>query len=157
MAYETLSPKMRELVESISAVHDVRLGAGYKSQSPEQQAKDIEANPQVVVPLVRVHPESGRQALFVTDRICSFAGWNEEETKPLLGYVRDHASRYEFQYRHRWTFNDLMVWDYRCTLHLAVHDYDRAQFRLLYRCSLVDRDLRNPVYVPEREAAAAAV
>ena len=49
--------------------------------------------------------------LFVTDRIRSFAGWTEEETKPLLDYLRAHATRYEFQYRHRWQQGDLLLLD----------------------------------------------
>jgi alpha-ketoglutarate-dependent taurine dioxygenase len=45
-----------------------------------------------------------------------------------------------------------VVWDNRCTLHLAVHDYDPSEFRHLLRISLVDADVRNPVYTPSMEA-----
>ena len=154
-AYETLSPAYRAMIEPLQAVHDIRLGAGYASQTPEQQAKDIELNPPVVLPLVRAHPETGRKALFVTDRIRSFVGMTEEETRPILGFLREHAVRYEFTYRHRWTRGELVMWDNRCALHYAVQDYDRStQFRRMLRCSLVDREARSPVYSQAKDATA---
>ena len=135
MAYETLSPKLKEILEPLAAVHDVTLGAGYGSQDPAQQAIDRERNPPVVHSVIQSHPETGRKFLFVAERIRQFVGLTEEETRPLLRFLLAHATRYEFIYRHRWTVNDLVMWDDRCSLHYAVKDYDRDQLRRVLRTS----------------------
>jgi taurine dioxygenase len=123
-AYETLSPAMQRTIDPLFAVHDVRVGRANKSPKPP-----------VVHPFVRVHPETGRKALYVADRVRNFVGMTEEESKPLVAFLRSHATRYEFVYRHRWTVNDVVLWDNRCSLHYAVQDYD-PEMRMLLRCSL---------------------
>jgi taurine dioxygenase len=136
-AYETLSPTLQGIVESLAAVHDVTLSPGYALGTPEQQAKDKARMPPVVHPVVRIHPETGRKALYVAERIRNFVGMSEEETRPLLGFLKQHSVRYEFTYRHRWATDDLVLWDNRCALHYAVQDYERAQLRQMLRISLV--------------------
>jgi taurine dioxygenase len=62
----------------------------------------------------------------------------EEETKPLLDFLMEHAVAYEFTYRHRWTVNDLIMWDNRCTMHIALCDYDlRNDPRTMLKCSVI--------------------
>jgi taurine dioxygenase len=61
----------------------------------------------------------------------------EEETRPLLDFLTDHATRYEFVYRHKWSLHDLIMWDNRCALHYAVPDFDRSQMRWMQRCTLL--------------------
>src|SRR5690349_7266628 len=48
-----------------------------------------------------------------------------------------HASRPQFVYRHRWQKNDLLMWDNRCTNHIAVNDYDKAKVRHLERTTVM--------------------
>jgi len=85
---------------------------------------------------VRVHPWTGRKALFVnpvyTQRI---EGWTEEESKPLLNFLFQHAVKPEFTCRLRWSPGTLAVWDNRSLLHLAINDYDGHR-RLLYRTTV---------------------
>ena len=55
----------------------------------------------------------------------------------MLQFLVEHAVRYEFVYRHRWRNDDLIVWDNRCLMHLAVSDYDlRGDVRHMLRTSL---------------------
>lgn len=72
-----------------------------------------------------MHPETGRKSLFIGDKVMLFAGMTAEESRPLIDFLRNHAKRPQFIYRHRWQKDDLLVWDNRCTNHLAVTDYDR--------------------------------
>jgi taurine dioxygenase len=134
MAYETLSPKMQELLGQLSSVHDQTM---FVSGTPEQMALERERFPAVVHPAVTVHPESGRKALFVNPRVRRFVGLTEEEGRPLLDFLIRHAVAYEFCYRHRWTVNDLVIWDNRCSLHIAVQDYDQSQLRRMQRCQSI--------------------
>lgn len=137
LAYETLSPAMQRLIDPLEAVHDVALDAAFRRNPPEVQALRRQITPPVVHPVVRVHPETGRKALYLGDRIRTFAGMTEEETKPLAEFLNAHAVRYELTYRHRWTAGDVVMWDNRCTLHRAIADYAPGQARQLWRCSLL--------------------
>jgi taurine dioxygenase len=140
MAYETLSPAMKALIEPLYALHDSsRVKAAYGNR-PEGNSP-----PPVEHPLVRIHSETHRKALYVGERVYQIVGMTEEESAPLLDYLNRHAVTYEFTYRHRWKANDLLMWDNRCTLHNALSDYDqRNQPRTMYRCSLQGDDWTHP-------------
>jgi taurine dioxygenase len=137
LAYEALSPAMRTLLDSLEAVHDHTMTPTYFDKSPEDQAADRKLNPPFVHPAILVHPETGRKALFVNSRVRRFVGMTDAESAPLLTFLNRHAERYEFIYRHRWTVDDLVMWDNRCTMHIAVQDYDRNQLRQMLRCTLL--------------------
>jgi taurine dioxygenase len=138
MAYETLSPAMQKLVESLEGIYDfgfyLRFNTGLQQETPQEQAERLAQYPSVVHPIVRVHPETGRKALYVGAFLKGLVGMTDEEARPLIDYLDGHATRYEFIYRHRWTVNDLIMWDNRCVLHYAVQDYDHTQLRRMQRC-----------------------
>jgi taurine dioxygenase len=136
-AYDALSPAFRDAIASLDAVHDFCIGSAYAVRSPEDQAVLRANKPPVVHPLVREHSETGRKLLFVDSYIRSFVGMTEEESKPLLDFLLSHATRYEFVYRHRWSRNDLVIWDNRSALHYAVPDHP-PELRMMMRCSLVE-------------------
>lgn len=58
-----------------------------------------------------------------------------DESRPLLQYLFDHATRAEFTCRVHWTPGTLAIWDNRCLLHLAINDYDGSR-RLLHRTTV---------------------
>ena len=136
LAYETLSPTMRSLIDQLSAVHTSTLGTGYKRMTPQEQEQYRRLSPPVVHPVARVHPETGRTTLYLGERVQNFVGMTEEESKPLIDFLNKHSTSYEFMYRHVWKVNDLVMWDNRCTMHYAVADYDRSQLRRMFRCAL---------------------
>ena len=85
---------------------------------------------------MQVHPETGRKSLLVGQRIRGIIGLTDAESAALLGFLNDHAQSPEFVYRHRWSVDDLVMWDNRCTQHVALPDFDQRQPRLMLRCSL---------------------
>ena len=73
---------------------------------------------------------TGRKALYVNPFFTThFEDMTPEESKPLLDFLYEHATRPEHIYRHRWAAQDLVIWDNRCTMHYAVKDYDEHQRR----------------------------
>jgi taurine dioxygenase len=95
-------------------------------------------NPPVAQPVVRVHPETGRKALFVAEMTTTgIVGMTEEEAQPILDFLFRHSVQPEFTYRHRWTTDDIIAWDNRCAMHLALDDYDINVPRRLYRTTLL--------------------
>ncbi|MDB5415239.1 MAG: taurine dioxygenase [Rubritepida sp.] len=141
IAYETLSPTMRKLLESLEALHDVSLIRGIEQRDPALVADMKRRNPPVIHPVVRVHPETGRKSLFVGQRIRGFLGVSDEESQSLLAMLNAHATSPEFVYRHRWSVGDLLMWDNRCSCHVALGDFDQTKPRVMYRCSLQGQEV----------------
>jgi taurine dioxygenase len=123
LAYETLSEKMRTMLEGLEGVH-MEQESELDHSSPERLEASRRAKT-AAHPLVRTHPETGRKALFIGDKVRLIAGMTPEESEPLLEFLRNHAQRPQFVYRHQWQKNDLVVWDQRSTNHNAIGDYDR--------------------------------
>ncbi|HMG49052.1 MAG TPA: TauD/TfdA family dioxygenase [Inquilinus sp.] len=139
-AYDALSDGMKRLLDGLDAMHSGKpYGTGgipgnvAVSKSIGIERNRPEADREIPHPVVRVHPATGRKALFINSIYTQrFDGMTVEESKPLLDFLYAHAIRPEFTCRLRWTAHDLAIWDNRCTLHYAVNDYD-GQDRLLYR------------------------
>ena len=143
LAYETLSPGLQRLLDPLKAIHTGwphgTMGPGPDaavSRSIKMVRNDANADKEVLHPVVRVHPVTGRKALFVNPVYTQrFADMTAAESKPLLDYLHGHCTRPEFQVRLKWQDGMLVMWDNRSTLHLAINDYDGHR-RLLYRTTL---------------------
>jgi taurine dioxygenase len=128
LAYDTLSDGMKRLLAGLRAVHSDRKVAGPRSGvnvGRSTRARDDDAWRETVNvhPVVRTHPETGRQLLFVNaSYTVGFEDMTEAESRPLLDYLLEHGHRPEFTCRFRWTPGAVAFWDNRCVKHLAVHD-----------------------------------
>ena len=140
LAFETLSGGMKDMLSKLEAVHSSRhvFGPGYKAnpdvadrfRNPEQAIQDA------VHPVVIRHPDTGRKVLYVNPTFTvRFNGWTEEESRPLLDYLYEHASRPEFTCRVEWRKGSLGLWDNRATWHLALNDYPGHR-RLMHRVTI---------------------
>ena len=87
-------------------------------------------------PLVRVHPVSGRKALFVNPvYTVGIEGMTEPESAALLGFLYKHMTEERFVYRHAWAPDMLTMWDNRCCMHNATGGYD-GHLRVLHRTTV---------------------
>jgi taurine dioxygenase len=94
------------------------------------------ADREIAHPVVRLHPQSGRKALFVNPVYTTrFEDMSEAESRPLLEYLYQHSITPEFTCRLRWRSGSLALWDNRCAMHYAVNDYD-GQRRLMHRTTI---------------------
>ena len=139
LAYETLSDGLRRLLDGLVAVNSS--AAADVSRTREDRLKDsarADARKEYAAahPVVRVHPETGRRALYVNvAHTVRFEGMTEEESAPLLQYLYRHQVRPEFTCRFRWRPGSLALWDNRCAQHNAINDY-HGHRRLLHRITL---------------------
>ena len=159
-AYEALSPSFREFLAGLDAVHDFARGfpqggivAG--SAGAEKHAKAVAEHPPVIHPVVRTHPETGADGLFVnfgfTERI---KGLRRKESDAILGMLFEHVTRPEFQVRFRWSDNALAFWDNRVTQHYAVNDY-LPNRRIMNRATILgDRPFHRSRMPAQAKAAA---
>ena len=107
-ALQNLSPAMRQMIEPLRAVH---------------KNFDMEA----VHPVIRTHPETKKKALYVNQGFTShFEGMTPKESKPLIDYLVSVGSSLDLTMRHSWKPGDVVMWDNRCVMHFAIHDYGDA-------------------------------
>ena len=129
-AYDALSDGMKDLLGSLHVVHDFAK-ARYNSNKvgfakPYSDAA-MKKTPPATHPAIRTHPETGRKALYVSPGFSlHFDGMTDEESRPLLEFLYQHAIDPRFIYRHKWRANDIVFWDNRSLMHYAVQDYDHA-------------------------------
>jgi len=138
-AYETLSDGMKRVLEGLVAINSS--ANADVSRTREDRIKDSArsgAREEYVAahPVVRVHPETGRRALYVNvAHTVRFEGMTLEESVPILDYLYRHQVRPELTCRFRWRPGSLAFWDNRCAQHNAVNDYAGFQ-RLMHRVTL---------------------
>jgi len=139
-ALETLPPALRRVIDGREAEHTYlaryaelqRLSPWRPKLSAEQLAQ-VEA---VRHPVIRTHPETGRDALFVNEHFTTrIIGLPEDESREVLRELFEHSARDDHLYRHRWQQHDLVFWDNRSLLHLATGCPDDER-RLLYRTTI---------------------
>ena len=143
LAYDALSDGMKALLDPLKAIHtgwphgtmgpnpDVPV-----SRSVKMVRNDPSADREVAHPVVRIHPITGRKALFVNPVYTQrFENLTAAESKPILDFLHQHSVRAEFCCRLRWRPGTLAMWDNRCLMHLAVNDYDGHR-RLLHRTTV---------------------
>lgn len=137
--YEGLSDRMQQFLSGLEAVHDFKPFKLLFSTTPEGRRKlhaYEERYPPVAHPVVRVHPVTGKKAIFVNPQFTlAIRGMEENESRNLLEWLYRRTTTLEYQYRHRWATDMLVFWDNRWIQHAAVHDY-YPQRRLMERVTI---------------------
>lgn len=126
LAFETLSEGLRDMLSQLRAVNTSARAYGTRTLASARAMglKAIEDEQSSVHPVVRTHPETGRKCLFVNSLSTQrFEGWTEEESRPLLAFLWQHAARPEHTCRFHWEPGSAAFWDNRCVLHFALNDY----------------------------------
>lgn len=137
LAYETLSPGLRAMLDNLVGVSSSMKAEASKTREDRlkaagQEVKALEAEH----PIVRTHPETGRKALYLNvGHTAKIRGWTEKESAGLLAFLFEHQIRPEFTCRFRWQPGSLALWDNRCAMHNAINDY-HGHRRILHRITL---------------------
>jgi taurine dioxygenase len=138
-AYEGLSPAVRALVDSLRAEH--RFGLGFSAQDQNNgYLKHVRNNPLVAIhPVVRVHPETGERAIFVSPGFTShIVGVSRLESHRILDLLFEEITRPKYTVRFHWDEGSVAFWDNRATAHLGPQDLNHVEVeRILYRVTLV--------------------
>ena len=118
-AYDALDDDTKARLEGLSAAHSIVYSQERAGEStmPGFYGYDVESPPRR--PLVKLHPVTGRPALFIGRHAHDVTGMTREEGERFLDDLLDFACRPPRVYTHRWSVGDLVVWDNRCVLHRA--------------------------------------
>ena len=135
-AYDDLSKVQKseydslEVVNSVMGVQAWLEAQGHVSKSNRQQQP---IDDYVIHPLVRVHPITGRKALYFGNQVSvGVVGWEKEKSLNFIKQLTEHACKAAKQYRHKWQVGDAVLWDNRRVLHAGTA-YDMSEQRLLHR------------------------
>ena len=129
-AYDSLSDGMKALLDGRRVKY-----SGAKMAARTGHSGEV---PFTYHPAVRTHPETGRKALFIGNAQLTpcFEGMTEAESRPLLDYLYQLGPNPDRMYRHRWRSGDVVMWDNRCCMHYAVHDYGDDTVRDMHRITI---------------------
>ena len=143
-ALEAMSGEMRAKFEGKIALHSASKAyapdGAYGDKDRAKRSMDIRPSTEAQAiqrhPMIRRHPETGREGLFSAfGYIVGIEGLADEESHPLLRELYAWQGRPEFQYRHKWEPNMLLMWDNRSLLHAATGGY-AGHHRLLHRTTI---------------------
>ncbi|MEM7142867.1 MAG: TauD/TfdA family dioxygenase [Actinomycetota bacterium] len=146
-AWEALSPAIQELLLPLTASHDLTktLARAIADGNADVDLAAMQAAyPPVHHPIARVHPETGRIALFVNGNFTTHIdGLSRDESAAMLPMLLAQVGSPEWQCRHRWTEGDLVMWDNRAVQHFAVPDYTSR--RVMHRLTIAGDAPKGPV------------
>lgn len=132
-AYDALSEPMKAMCDGLTALHDA-----LPHNHPDQMA---------VHPVVRVHPETGRKALYVNEHFTRrIVELNAEESEALLRFLTNWVKQPRFTVRYNWTPGSIGIWDNRCTQHFVLNDFEGE--RIIQRVTVVGDDVKPAANLP---------
>jgi taurine dioxygenase len=148
LAYDALSAGMKRLLDGLVAINSSAKADATRTREDRVKAGAGAGAAREYVaahPVVRVHPETGRRALYVNvAHTVGFEDMTAEESAPLLDYLLRHQVRPEFTCRFRWRVGSIALWDNRCAQHNPINDYHGYR-RLMHRITLAgDRPRGSP-------------
>ena len=145
-AWEGLPAALRTQVQGRLGIHSARRGysrQGLYGEKDQGRSMAIKYSDSALAtqlhPLCRVHPETGRTALYASPGYTiGIDGMPDDEAGTVLKELFAHQVKPEFVYRHRWAQGMLVMWDNRAVLHAATGGYEGHR-RLLHRITVAER------------------
>ncbi len=136
-AYDDLPAAMKKKIEGKRAIHRFAAKERGVKKPVALTVEQIAKNPDVIHPVARRHPVTGRKALYVRKGECiGIEGMPEDEALPLIADLSDRITRKEYIYRHQWRVGDLLMWDNALVQHWAPRDYEWPDRRLMLRTTV---------------------
>jgi taurine dioxygenase len=130
-AYDDLPEATKRKLEGLRAVHRVA-GRRKKTGTGKEDNPLRDQQPDVIHPVVRTHPVTGRKAIYVSEGECvGILDMEDAEALPLLEDLARRVIRKEYQYRHKWRQGDVLIWDNPAVQHIALRDYEWPRHRRL--------------------------
>ena len=156
-AYDLLDEKKKKLIQNSTAVHSfaysqsqMNLDGRYKVTTVMND-EELEALPPVQHPMIRVHPESDRKAIYVGRHASHIVGLSIEEGRALIRKLNEFSTQPEFVYRHKWRAGDVVMWDNRMVMHRGL-PYDPMYRRVMHRTTVAGHAENNPWVIREKVA-----
>lgn len=139
--YDALPDDLRRRLEGRYGIHHVSklrnprvtVSTG-RPDAKEYYARTESSVPEMLQPIVRTHPVSGRNAVYASPRFTlRIDGMEQGESDRLLDALFEIMQQGRFHYRHKWLDGDMVMWDNRCLNHRATGGYALPDVRRMHR------------------------
>lgn len=142
--YKDLSAELKDRISGQYGIHDVNklknprvAVSANRPAARDDYLRFSKTHHSVLQPMVRTHPETGRQSLYVSPRFTiGIDGADDAEAQALLDELFDRMSDERYHYRHKWSDRDLVMWDNRCLNHKAMGGMAPNDIRRMHRTVL---------------------
>lgn len=136
LAYETLPGKLKQELAGKFINHDETYNSAGQIRKGFKVVTDVREAPGARHPIFRVHPRTGKKALYLGRRFNAYViGLPVEESERLLDQLWAHASQSPFVWSQEWQMGDVLVWDNRCLVHRR-DAFDPTTRRKLHRVQI---------------------
>ena len=151
-AHDDLPADLRARLEGLTAVHDFnkfweemrRRPGSSRAPLTEEQRR---SRPPVSHPLFLTHPITKRKVLYANPGYAiRINGMSSSESDTTLQFLFEHQVQEKYRYVHRWSENDVLIWDDICTLHNAWPDYGPDEHRYIKRCQVMADRVFDPAF-----------
>jgi alpha-ketoglutarate-dependent 2,4-dichlorophenoxyacetate dioxygenase len=133
-AYEALPDAEKAQLDGLLAEHSLLRTRTLKGLAAEEVTDEMRGRfPPALQPVVRIHPETGRKGLFLSEDAYCIIGMDEAEGQALLERLIAFSTQPRFVYRHQWRPGDLVIWDNRCTMHRGLAYEAQNMRRVMHR------------------------
>jgi len=133
LALQTLDPALRRRIEGRTLKHDMTYNSAGDLREGFKPVSDVRDAPGPSHPIIRTHPETGCNALYLGRRPNAYInGLSVAESEELLDALWAHATREKFTWHHEWQVGDLLIWDNRCVMHHR-DPFDGGYRRVMHR------------------------
>ena len=142
-SFAALPEEMKNKLRNLKVMHSAKIpyaDDGFYALEKEKRSMKIlpskEAKATFSHPMVKIHPESNKECLFINPVYSiNVEGFSEDESQQLLWELYEHMIQDQFVYEHVWNEDMLIMWDNRTVMHQATGGYDGYD-RLLHRITL---------------------
>ncbi len=133
LAWETMPESLKKRVDGKLAAYcnGGRLGLNQGIQADKDRSGDV------VHPVIRVHPETGRKSVYANPyHVVRILGMPRAESDALLDELFAWCEREEFQWQQQWQVGDTILWENRSAWHSGNLDYPLDELRKFYRTTV---------------------
>lgn len=142
-AYEALPEDLRARVADLTIKHDAAHTSIGKLRPGFDSFDDPRDAPGAIHPILQIHEETGRKALYLGRREWAYIpGLSLEESESLLDELWSYAALPAIVWQQKWQPYDLIIWDNRRVLHRR-DDFDPQSRRLMKRCQVLARPVHS--------------
>jgi taurine dioxygenase len=135
-AYDELPKDLKKAIQGKRSKQDASRNSAGVLRPGIKKPERPEDVPGPMHPLVRVHPVTGRKALYLGRRRIwpsqYIEGVSQEESEALLNKLWAHATQDKYKWTHEWRVGDMLVWDNRCAQHYR-EPVNSEQRRIMWR------------------------
>jgi taurine dioxygenase len=132
-ALEALPNALRRQIEGMTIKGDQSMNSAGQRRKGVPETVDVRTSPGPSHPIVRTHPETGHNALYLGRRTFAYVnGLPIDESEELLNELWAHATKGEFTYTNKWQVGDILMWDNRCAMHHR-KGFDPNARRIMHR------------------------